>query len=209
MNIFQSINITTGVGVVAACGVALNRAISELRPEVSLLDAASKNAVPLLVALFIILFRIKTMLDDHQHLSEERQKKGGLRHIGFLMALFSWLFWVLAAYLVFTPSRAAQLMIISIAISTAWIAVHLIELIVDKRRTQEIATSLLREKWVLFNVAYIVTLGVFIGWIDPVVAPRTVWSLAALFMFFAFDYVTSQSFQQTIFHDRAALRFPF
>lgn len=85
-------------------------------------------------------------------------------------------------------------MVISMAISTAWIAVHLIELIVDKRRAQEIATALMREKWVLFNVAYILTLGVFIGWIASVVAPRTIGSLFALFAFFVFDYVTSRSY---------------
>jgi hypothetical protein len=194
VNIFQSINVTTSLAALGACGIAVNRVISDLKPEDSLAAAALKNLVPILLGVFIILFRIKTMFDDHQHFSEERQKKGGLRHVGFILALFSWLFWVIAAYLVFAPARAAELMVISITISTAWIAVHLIELIVDKRRTQEIATALMREKWVLFNAGYIITLGVFIGWVKPVVPPQTISTLVVLFILFVFDYLTSRSY---------------
>jgi hypothetical protein len=194
MNLFQRVNIAASLAVVGVVASSLFRAITELKPNESLLAAAGQYVNPLLLALFILVFKVKTMLDDHQHFGEERQKRGGFRHLGFLFALFSWLFWIVAAYFVFSPTRAAELMIFSIAISTGWIAVHLIEMVADKRRNQEIATSLMREKWVLFNVGYIILLGVFLGWIKPVVQPQTTAPLVILLAFFVFDYVTSKSY---------------
>src|SRR5207237_9358933 len=117
MKLFQGINVATSLAVVGAVGTSIFRAVSELKPEESLLTAARHHVNPLLLALFILLFKVKTMLDDHQHFGEERQKKGGFRHIGFLFALFSWLFWIIAGNLLFTPASTAGLMVICILLS--------------------------------------------------------------------------------------------
>jgi hypothetical protein len=193
MNMFQRINITASLAVVGALGVGLYAGISKLEADKSLFQAAAEYKHALLLSLFIILFKMKTMFDDHQHFGEEHQKKGGFRHIGFLLAMFSWLFWVFGAYAVLTPFRASELMIISIAISTAWIAVHIIEILLDKRRKEELITSLLREKWVLINIGYILILGTYLGWLVPIILKGNIWAIVTLLVLLFFDYISSES----------------
>ena len=196
MNLFQRVNITASLAVLGAVGVAYADAIAKMKADQSLLAASREQLTPLLLTLFVLLFKVKTMLDDHQHFGEERQQRGGYRHLGFVLALFSWLFWILAAYFLFVPVRASELMIISIAISTAWIAVHIIELIREKKRGVELAVSLMREKWVLFNVGYIICLGVFLGWIEPVVPTSSLLPLIVLLVLLAADYLSSRSYPE-------------
>lgn len=108
MNLFQRVNITASLAVVGAVGVAYATAIATLKPDQSLLAFSREQANPLLLTVFVLLFKVKTMLDDHQHFGEPRQQRGGYRHVGFLLALFSWFFWILAAYFLFAPLRAQQ-----------------------------------------------------------------------------------------------------
>lgn len=196
MNLFQRVNIAASLAVVAAAGVAYATAIAGSTQNQSLVTFLTGQAHPILLTVFVLLFKIKTMLDDHQHFGEPRQQRGGYRHVGFLFAIFSWFFWILAAYFLFAPLRAAELMIFSIAISTAWIAVHIIELINEKKRGAELAVALMREKWVLFNVGYILCLGVFLGWIEPVVNASSYWPLVALLVLLATDYLSSKSYPE-------------
>lgn len=194
MNLFQRVNITASLAVVGAVGVTYSGAIASLGQEQSLFEAAKANVNPLLLTLFVMLFKIKTMLDDHKHFGEKRQQKGGARYIAFLLALLSWFFWIVGAYFVFKTSRAAELMILSIAISTVWVLVHLGELISEGRHLSELATSFMRERWALFNMGYIVVLGIFLGWIAPVVPHETTTSLVVLLGLLLFDYILSESY---------------
>lgn len=196
MNLFQRINITASLAVLGAAGVAYYTAIASAPSDQSLSRLAQEQTIPLLLTGFVLLFKVKTMLDDHQHFGEERQKQGGWRHVGFLFAIVSWFFWILAAYFLFTPSRSAELMIASVAISTAWIAVHIIELLVEGKRGKELAVALMREKWVLFNVGYILCLATFNGLLAPVVQASTAGPLIVLLILLLTDYVSSGSYPE-------------
>lgn len=87
----------------------------------------------------------------------------------------------------------------SIGISTLWIAVHVIEILVDReRRNKEVLTSIMREKWVLVNIGYMLCLFAHIGFFAPLVAAGAPAPLYALLVLLAFDILTSRSFRDII-----------
>jgi len=197
MNIFQRINLTASFLVLGALIGAFSKAILNINGPI--FSHLMQRLDILLLAGFVFVFKVKTMFDDHQHLGESQQEKGGFRHAGFLLALVSWVFWALAAYLIFSPEKAAELMLVSISVSTAWIAVHLIEVLLDKkRRAEELTVSLMREKWVIINIGYILLLGSYLGWLDPIVPKGNHTVLYALFGLLIFDYLTSRSYPKQI-----------
>jgi hypothetical protein len=135
-------------------------------------------------------------LDDHKHFAEPQQDKSASRYVGFLLAVVSWVFWGLAAYLVSSTVRSSELMAVSILVSTLWIAVHLIEILIDKeRRNAEAFTSVMREKWVIVNVLYILLLIAHVGVFCPVVQPGAKAPLVLLLALLFFDVLTSRSFR--------------
>jgi hypothetical protein len=147
------------------------------------------------LGLFLVVFRVKMFLDDHRHFGEQFQDKVKYRYVGFVLAVLSWLFWGLAAYLLTNPLRSSELMAAAILISTLWVGVHLIEIATDSsRRNLETLVSLIREKWILINIGYVLCLGAFLGWFRPVIAKGDLKPLYVLLLSLTFDVVTSRSF---------------
>ena len=148
------------------------------------------------LGLFIVIFRIKTLLDDHKHFGEPYQDNNTFRYIGFVLAIISWIFWGLAAYLLTATIRASELMATSILISTLWVAVHVIEILVDReRRNNEVMTSLVREKWVLVNIGFMLLLVTHVGWFRPVIPVGSKTPLVLLLVLLLYDVMTSRSFR--------------
>jgi drug/metabolite transporter (DMT)-like permease len=118
------------------------------------------------------------------------------RYIGFVLAILSWVFWALAGYLVPFTVRASELLAIGILISTSWVVVHLIEILVDReRRKNEAATSLMRQKWVLFNIGYMLCLVGYVGWYRPVIKEGASAMLLVLLAVLLVDMFASRSFR--------------
>lgn len=194
MNIFQAANGAATFLILSAivAGLAKHIDSAALGPVEYLL--AHKEVIYL--AMFLVVFRIKTLLDDHKHFAESHQDKSPFRYIGFVLAVVSWLFWGLAGYLVSSTSRASELMAISVLISTLWVAVHVIEILLDKeRRNKEALTSIMREKWVVINVLYMLLLVAHVGWFRPVIPSGAKIPLLLLLLLLLFDVVTSRSFR--------------
>ena len=125
--------------------------------------------------------------------SEPYQEQLILRYVGIFLAIISWILFAIAAYFVFMPLRSSMLIVMAFLFSTIWVAVHIIEIMIDKaRRETESIISLVREKWVILNMIYILCLGVFSGWIDPVVIKGNYWPLIILNLFLIYDIVTSR-----------------
>lgn len=190
MNMFQRVNLTASFLVIAALVGAFAQALHESKGKFD--PMANINVI--LLGVFIFLFKVKTMLDDHQHFGEPHMNKDGFRHAGFLLALLSWFFWGLAAWSVVQPTTSAQLMIFSVGISTMWVGVHVIEILMDTaRRSTEAAIAVMREKWVILNVIYMLILAAFLGMLAPKFEALQPGWLIALLVVFAFDYITSKS----------------
>jgi hypothetical protein len=149
----------------------------------------------LYLGLFIVVFRIKTLLDDDRYFAEHFQDQTRFRYIGFVLAVVSWIFWGLAAYLIPSTQRASELMAVSIAISTLWIAIHIAEILVDReRRNSEIMTELLRERWLPFNLGYMLLLAAHSGRFQPLIQPGAAIPLFLLLGLLLWDIEMSRSF---------------
>lgn len=197
MNFFQAANggATLFILGAVATGIARHLEVEADSPDHFL----RLHPAIILLGLFIVVFRIKTSLDDHKHFGEEHQDQNLFRYAGFILAILSWLFWGIAAYLLYYTERSSEMMATSILISTMWILVHVIEMLSDpKRRKKEILTSLMRQKWALTNILYALCLVAHSGWFTPwlrVGSARPLWILLVLLMY---DIVTSGTFKDLI-----------
>jgi len=145
---------------------------------------------------FLVVFRIKTWFDDHRHFGEPDQDASWLRYAGFILAIFSWIFWGLAAYLIWSTVVSSEMMLTSVVVSTAWIAVHVLEILFDRRRhNKEIFTLLTREKWVLINMGYAFCLLLHVGILEPAIESGAAMPLVAMLALLLFDIMTSRSFR--------------
>lgn len=197
MNIFQAANGAATFLILSAFVAGMAKYLDTIKGD--LLEHFLQHTAIIYLGLFVIVFRIKTLLDDHRHFGEIYQDKTGFRYVGFVLAVISWLFWGLAAYLLSSTVRASELMATSILISTLWIAVHVIEILVDpERRNKEVLTSVMREKWVLVNVGYMLCLVAHVGWFRPLILQSATGPLIALLVLLLLDIVTSRSFHGII-----------
>lgn len=199
MNLFQSANVGATFMILGALVAGLAKFFDNLpTPPIDYLLA---NKQVLYLGLFIVLFRVKTFIDDHKHFQEPLQGKNAFRYIGFMLAIISWVFWGMAAYLLVNTQRSSEIMATSILISTLWISVHVIEILVDKeRRNKEILTSLIREKWVLINIFYMLLLVAHTGWFLPVIQPGPM-PLLLLLGLLLLDVITSRSLREAVTPD--------
>lgn len=197
MNIFQAANAAATFLILGALVPGLARHLEAI--DLTPLDYLSRNPSIIYLGLFIVIFRIKTLLDDHKHFGEEYQGKTVYRYIGFILAILSWLFWGFAAYVLTYTMRSSELMAVSISISTLWIVAHVIEILTDKsRREKEILTSLMREKWVAINILYILCLYAHVGSFRPLIIPGSPGPLMVLLAILALDILTSRSFRELL-----------
>lgn len=194
MNLFQAANGAATFLILSAIVAGLAKYF-EASPSSPLQSLLGQPDI-ILLGLFIVIFRVKTLLDEHKHFAESYQDKSNFRYVGFLLAVLSWILWGIAGYLLPNTARSSELMVASIAVSTLWVAAHVIEILTDKtRRNSEVLTSVMREKWVVVNILYILFLGSHIGWLSPVVKEKAIAPLILLLVLLLFDVVSSRSLQ--------------
>ena len=193
MNLFQGTNLSATAFVLGAVATGVVSGLSKW--DGSVFEYLTHDHAVWLLALLIVLFRIKTTFDDHHHFAEPHQQIPKFRYPGFILAILSWLFLGLAGYFVYQPTKSAELFAIALLISLAWLVVHLLEITSDaQRRVKEVLISVTREKWALFNVIYIICLIAFLGWFKPAIEPQQIWALLVLSGFFLIDILTSRSY---------------
>jgi hypothetical protein len=192
LNIFQAANGAATFLILSAIVAGLAKYFDSIR-DGPIQDLLNRPEI-LLLGLFIVVFRIKTLLDDHKHFAESYQDKSAFRYVGFVLAVISWIFWGIGGYLLPSTARASEMMAVSILISTLWVAAHIIEILVDKvRRNTESLTSIMREKWVVINLLYMLLLVAHDGWFRPIVPLGAKTPLIFLLVLLAFDVLTSRS----------------
>lgn len=193
MNLYQAANLGLSATVIAGVVGGLTGLFGAHAADGDAIHIVAANGVTLGLLLFILLLRLKMTLDDHKHFGEAVQLKLGIRIVGFVLAVLTALFLAVAAYQIAEPVNSAELAIIAILISTAWIAVHLIEISLDKkRRNAEAFIAVMREKWVLINVFYCLFLAAFIGWFPAIVPAQHAAPVYLMYLLLAFDWLTSR-----------------
>lgn len=107
MNLFQVANGGATFLILSALVSGLAQAIAKLEGDP--LAYLLTNHSILCLGAFIVVFRIKTLLDDHKHFGEPHQGTNTFRYIGFILAVISWIFWAIAAYCSRLPSGRVDL----------------------------------------------------------------------------------------------------
>jgi hypothetical protein len=186
MNLFQAANGAATFLILSSmiAGLAKQLQIETVEPGTYFLQH-----IPVLcLAFFMIFFRIKTLVDDHKHFGEEIEGNHLSRYIGFMLAVFSWLLWALAAYLLPQPVRSSKLMAASLLVSTLWVIVHLLEVrTTGDKLKKSLLSVMFREQWAVINICYIFCLGAYIGWFSPDIPAETIWPLVVLFLILIYD----------------------
>jgi hypothetical protein len=116
----------------------------------------------LLLALFIILFRVKMHFDDNEYFAGFDKHTSPLMYFGIVLAIIVWISMAVAAGTVDRPEVSAWFLLVSILVSTLWIATHITDMFIDTRSTSQ-NTSLQRLAWIISNIVYCLCLALFIA----------------------------------------------
>ena len=190
MNLFQRTNASATLLVSGATLVGIVTALKDWQESV--LAHVTSHPDIWLVVLSILLFRIKSTFDDHQHFAEDIEGKTGHRYLGFVIAIISWLFLGGAGYFVGAPVRSIELFAYSLLISLLWIFVHLHEIRKKHGVSYQVAfVRATREKWAVFNVLYLICIILYVGWPETLIEPNQLWPLWTLIGLVILDMVWS------------------
>ena len=190
LNLFQNANLAARFLIFAGLAVGIVEALK--------LSDSNSFTMPhqagdmIILTIFIVIFNVKATIDDHHYFEQVWSSNVLLKYTGLVLAIFSWIFCGVAATLVDLPVHCVQMLGLSLLISTMWLGVHLIEIIIDPgRRNRQTVISLLRQKWAIINVLYIICFVVFLGWLNPVVPPYQAWTLGISLFILIIDTLTS------------------
>ena len=187
MNSFQSFNLSATIAILLLVPVGLHENFNEYSSTVAYL---TQNVEAVVLAAFMVLFKLKSHLDDHQYFGEiEDNKAGAIRYTEFAIGTISWIVFGLAAIDAAEPKRAAELLIVAFLISTLWVFVHLTQMY-QLPRSSEQGSAVKRLSWVLFNIGYVLAL---LGFILSSAEYHWV-SLLLLMALLTIDIIFSKSF---------------
>ncbi len=161
--------------------------------DISVLELIRTNMDAFFLFIFIALFNLKTYFDDHKYFTEPYQADAlWERGVGIVLAFLSWIFLAVAGAIIYRPESSAQLLGLAIITSTAWIAVHIIEMIRHKERpAKERLTKLMREKWFAINLVYLFLIGLYINYPFGI-TPGPHWPYTfAMLLVLSYDMATS------------------
>lgn len=182
MNIYQgaSLAATFAVATAAASGLAL----SFNNFDGSVVEYATTYTHGLILVAASVGLKLKTGFGDHQHFGEEGTSAYRTRYIGFILGALSWIFWSASAPIITQPSKAAELLLCALALSTLWIFVHFLEMACGPKSRPEATppppeeveakqksiahrlwVKMSRYLWVAFNIGYMVLLLMYTGYI--------------------------------------------
>jgi len=118
-----------------------------------------EHADSVFLMVFIIFFRIKMHLDDHEYFENFGNIISNHKYWSLMVAVAVWFLMAFAAGTIKYPETSANILAIAFAICTIWIAVHLMDISESKKASPELSIMpSLRHKWIMINMAYIVLL---------------------------------------------------
>jgi hypothetical protein len=176
MNLFQRASLSGAflifTGLLGGLGLSIQSSnISEP------LHFIQDNFDVILVALIIILMRIKFLLDNHKYFADPQQDQLVSRLLSFLLACICWVLYAISAGLIKNSGVSLEVMGYGIVVSTAWLLLNAYELHTLKNNNYTIRGVKLTESqihkfcphWLAFNLIYILIIflyndyGILIG----------------------------------------------
>jgi hypothetical protein len=201
VNPLQSINLAALAATLAAVVAGILKTFSDTQTiNVSFIIG---NSDSILLGVSIVLFRLKMALDDHKYFGDPERDENAYRAFGFVMAIFFWICFTIAGYLLNRPEEASKVLVAAYLLSFIWIGVHLLEIGSDEqRRISQRMIAVLRHKWIITNGIYglmlilydigaTVTVGVWEYHFD-----MSKWiSFVVMLLTLVYDWVFSDSFR--------------
>ena len=159
MNPLQAINSAASFAIFSALIAALIR-MFDASDDIAWIDLVHKSD-DFLLALFIVLFRIKMHFDDHRYFAAADRDADHLKYAGVVLAILVWIGMAVSAGTVDRPKVAAWFLLISLLISTVWIFTHFAELF-PLKNDEARPTFRQRLSWATFNMIYCVALAAYV-----------------------------------------------
>lgn len=193
MNLFQRSNQSAAFLTIGGFGSGLVFALNAKPEKVA---QVLHDPSLYLLSTFLIVFRIKSFLDDHSHFGEKSQDELYSRYVGFIFAVFSWILYGVAATSISNINLSIRVSIAALAISSIWIVVHMVEIAL-KKTSQSLKENelLLRMKWFWINAGYILCLGGYLGWTKTYSGCKGWPFLALINLVLAYDMWESKSYK--------------
>jgi hypothetical protein len=163
LNIIQTLNSAASFAIFSALIAGLVR-IFDVSDSITLSELIQR-ADGLLLALFVVLFRIKMHFDDNEYFASFNKHTSPLRYFGVVLAIIVWISMAVSAGTVDRPEVSAWFLLVSLLVSTLWIATHIADMFVVDDDTSK-NTSWQRLAWITSNIVYCLCLALFIAAVD-------------------------------------------
>jgi len=159
MNPLQAINSAASFAIFSALIAGLVR-MFDVDDDI-LWSSVVHNFDAFLLAVFIVLFRIKMHFDDHRYFATADLDIGHFQYMGVVLAILVWIEMAVSAGTVDRPKVSAWFLLISLLTSSIWIFTHFAQL-VSLQNDDSRPTILQRLSWATFNMIYCMALGSYI-----------------------------------------------
>ncbi|ESR25260.1 hypothetical protein N177_1777 [Lutibaculum baratangense AMV1] len=155
-----------------------------------------------LISAFIVMFCLKETFDDFKHFAEKPDGRERHRYAGFIVAVFFWIILAVAGFFVYKPGISALILCAFMAMTTIWVGIHVLEMMMDaNRREEESGKIRLRVTWIIINCSYLIVLIAYVLGIaisisrgDTLLNVSGKWFLGGLFVILAYDMWISRSY---------------
>jgi hypothetical protein len=212
MNLFQRVSLSGAFLVFTAIVVGLGFSIHSIHEATDKTAGVNDpisyiklNYPTLLVAVILVVTRLKFLLDNHTYFAEPQQDKLLPRLIGFLLAMICWIFYAVAATTILKPIISLEIMGLGIMVSCFWLLVHVWEVRLIRESKGEIGMSKPLDEdlwphyqinWFIFNFVYLFIIWLYTGFyvgIFPCVREAP-WLLLLFLLVVAIDYAVSKTY---------------
>jgi hypothetical protein len=158
LNIIQTLNSAASFAIFSALIAGLVR-IFDSSDQIPLSELVER-ADGLLLALFIVLFRVKMHFDDNEYFAKKFDKDvTPIRYFGIVLAIIVWITMAVSAGTVDKPEVSAWFLLASTLVSTLWITTDIADMFVVTNKED---TRLQRLAWISTNIVYCLCLLLFI-----------------------------------------------
>lgn len=148
MNFYQSLNASTASFIVAAAAISTSNYFSRM-----LLGSDSSGPFCICMAIFFVLFAVKSGLDDHGYFIIGNAPSFE-QFIGIIVTAITRIIFAISAYSLQYPSVVFELITVSFLLLSLWIIVHIIRVSYFKHIYPEDSNLNERGHWLVWNFCY-------------------------------------------------------
>ncbi len=185
MNFYQSLNASTTTAIIAAAAISVFNYFTKMAA------GFYYNAFCIIMALFFLLFAIKSGLEDHRYFIHGHAPQGE-QFFGIIVTAFTRLLFAIGAYTLPQPEISLRITSVAFVSLSVWVSVHIVRISYFKIETEFDRNTTERKYWLYWNVLYAVP-----GFISFFVASVSKIDFLAILILclVLYDIVTSKTYR--------------